>query len=102
VVEVAEENKEDREMVSQFNDSTSKQSIIEQDVSSKRKPTGLCSICGQHKAQIYCLKCGRPVCSSCSFAIIGICKKCVSKETVERWEGKVPNWEKVLGVEWVD
>ncbi len=102
MVEVTEGNHKNGEVELQFDNLSIEQSLMEQNVSSRKKPTGLCSICGQHKAQIYCLKCGRPVCSSCSFAIIGICKKCVSKETVERWEGKIPNWEKVLGVEWVE
>jgi hypothetical protein len=60
-----------------------------------------CSICGDHKAKFVCLKCGRSVCPSCYFKIIGICKKCVPKDTTEKWEGKHPDWEKELGVEWV-
>ena len=66
-----------------------------------KKPEGICSICGEHQAKFVCLKCGRSVCPSCYFKIIGICKKCVSKETAEKWEGKHPDWEKELGVEWV-
>jgi len=69
---------------------------------SKRKPSGKCQICGEKTAEVVCLKCGRSVCGSCYFKIIGICKKCVPKEIAEKWEGKHPDWEKVLGVEWVD
>ncbi len=74
----------------------------EQNKISSRKPTGLCSICGERKAEIFCIKCGRPVCSSCSFSLIGVCKECVPKEIAEKWEGKRPDWEKLLGVEWVE
>ena len=69
---------------------------------SKRKPSGMCQICGEKTATTVCLKCGRSVCSSCYFKIIGVCKKCVPKDTAEKWEGKQPDWEKTLGVEWVD
>jgi len=68
----------------------------------KKKPSGLCEICGKKSAKFVCLKCGRSVCPSCYFKIIGICKKCISKETAEKWEGKPPDWEEILGVEWVD
>jgi late competence protein required for DNA uptake (superfamily II DNA/RNA helicase) len=68
---------------------------------SHKTPQGPCSICGDHQSKFVCLKCGRFVCPSCYFKLIGICKKCVPKETTERWEGKHPDWEKELGVEWV-
>ena len=69
---------------------------------SKKQPTGLCEICGEKDAKFVCLKCGGFVCLSCHFKIIGICKKCIPKETAEKWEGKPPDWEKILGVEWVE
>ena len=69
---------------------------------SKKKPTGKCQICGEKNAKFVCLKCERSVCMSCYFKIIGVCKKCVPKDTAEKWEAKSPDWEKVLGVEWVD
>ncbi len=67
-----------------------------------KKPTGPCLICGDKPAKTICLKCGKSVCLSCHFKIIGVCKKCVPKETAEKWEGKPPDWEKILGVEWLD
>lgn len=67
-----------------------------------KKPTGHCAICGNNKAEAICLKCDRSVCSTCYFKIIGVCKECVPKDIAERWEGKQPDWEKELGVEWVD
>jgi hypothetical protein len=67
-----------------------------------KKPSGPCLICGDKPAKTICLKCGRSVCLSCHFKIIGVCKKCVPKETAEKWEGKPPDWEKILGVEWLD
>ena len=68
----------------------------------KKDPSGLCEICSEKSAKFICLKCDRSVCLSCYFKIIGICKKCVTKETMEKWEGKPPDWENILGVEWVD
>jgi hypothetical protein len=67
-----------------------------------KKPSGPCAICGEKPAKTVCLKCGKSVCQSCHFKIIGVCKKCVPKETAEKWEGKPPDWEKILGVEWLD
>ncbi|HDO19855.1 MAG TPA: hypothetical protein ENG74_03920 [Thermoplasmatales archaeon] len=70
--------------------------------SNKKEITGKCEICYANDARFICIKCGRKVCSSCYFNIIGLCQKCVSKDTVERWKGRAPDWEKVLGIEWVD
>jgi len=67
-----------------------------------KKPSGKCELCGQRDAQSVCIKCEKSVCASCYFKIIGVCKKCIPKEVVEKWEDKHPDWEKVLGVEWVD
>jgi hypothetical protein len=66
------------------------------------KIEGLCEICGDNKAKFICFKCGQKVCNSCFFHIVGICKKCVPKNIAEKWDGTNPDWEKVLGVEWVD
>jgi hypothetical protein len=68
----------------------------------KKKPTGMCQICGLKSATYVCLKCGRSVCHSCYFTLVGLCEKCLSKETVEQWKHKKPDWEKVLGVDWLD
>ncbi|MEA2055632.1 MAG: hypothetical protein U9O49_02225 [Candidatus Thermoplasmatota archaeon] len=70
--------------------------------SEKGKPKGMCQICGKKTAKHVCLKCGKSVCQSCYFKIIGICKKCVQKDTAEKWDGSRKDWEKELGVEWVD
>ena len=67
-----------------------------------REPRGMCSICGDHEAKFICLKCNNQVCPSCYFKIIGICKNCIPKDTAKKWEGTQPDWEKVLGVQWVD
>lgn len=64
--------------------------------------TGKCEICGEKNARSVCIKCGKSVCPSCCFKIIGVCKKCIPKEVVEKWEAKHPDWEEVLGVDWVD
>jgi len=68
----------------------------------KKKPKGKCEICGEKSSKAVCLKCGRSVCNTCCFNIIGLCKKCLNKDAVEKWQEKYPDWEKVLGVKWVD
>ena len=67
-----------------------------------KKPHGKCMICGEKTAEAVCLKCGKSVCKSCHFKIIGVCKKCVPPEIAGKWDGSKPDWEKELGVEWVD
>jgi hypothetical protein len=65
-------------------------------------PKGMCEICGDNTAKFNCFKCGQKVCPTCFFNILGVCKKCVPKNIAEKWDGTNPDWEKVLGVEWVD
>ena len=67
-----------------------------------KKPHGMCQVCGTNDAKVVCIKCGKSVCNSCYFHLVGLCEKCLSKETVEEWKNKKPDWEKVLGVDWVD
>ena len=69
--------------------------------SKTKKPRGKCQVCGEKKATIVCLKCGRAVCKSCHFKIIGVCKKCIPSEIAGKWDGSHPDYEKELGVEWV-
>jgi len=68
----------------------------------EKKPHGMCQICGTKTAKAVCIKCGKSVCNSCYFNLVGLCEKCLSKETVDEWKNKKPDWEKVLGVDWVD
>ena len=68
---------------------------------SSKKPKGMCAICGEKTAQHICIKCGKSVCKSCYFKLIGVCKKCVPPEVGGKWDGSNPDWEKELGVEWV-
>lgn len=68
----------------------------------KDAPQGRCEICDAKDAKEVCIKCGKAVCSSCYFSLVGLCEKCVSKETVEKWKNKHRDWEKVLGVDWID
>ena len=49
----------------------------------EKKPIGTCQICCENKAKSVCLKCGKSVCPSCYFNILGICKKCVPEKYVE-------------------
>ena len=69
---------------------------------SNKKPSGKCEICGEKIATSVCLKCEKSVCKSCYFKIIGVCKKCIPKDVSTKWDGSRPDWEKELGVEWVD
>jgi len=67
-----------------------------------KKPKGICQLCGAKKAEAVCIKCGKNVCKSCHFKIIGVCKKCVPQDIAGKWDGSRTDWEKKLGVEWVD
>lgn len=67
-----------------------------------KKPSGKCEICGKRFAEHVCIKCEKFVCKSCYFKIIGICKKCVQSNISGKWDGSCPDWEKQLGVDWVD
>lgn len=69
---------------------------------SKKKPHGKCEICGEKKAEAICIKCGRNVCKSCYFKLINVCKKCIPVEIAGKWDGSRIDWEKELGVEWVE
>lgn len=68
----------------------------------KKKRLGKCKVCGKNTAKARCIKCNQPVCTSCYFHLIGICKKCLSKHTGDKWKGLASDWEKKLGVEWID
>lgn len=67
-----------------------------------KKPHGMCQICGTKTAKMVCIKCGKFMYNSCYFNLVGLCEKCLSKETVDEWKNKKPDWEKILGVDWVD
>jgi len=67
-----------------------------------KKPKGMCQVCGMKTAKAVCLKCGNSVCNSCYFKILGICEKCIPKDKVEEWKKRKTDWERVLGVDWVD
>lgn len=66
------------------------------------KPKGMCKICGKKTAVTVCAKCGKSVCKSCHFKLIGVCKKCIPPEIAKKWEGTNPDWEKELGVKWIE
>jgi hypothetical protein len=67
-----------------------------------KKISGNCQVCGRNEAEAICLKCKRMVCKSCYFKIMGVCKKCIPKDIAGKWDGSVPDWEKKLGVDWVE
>jgi len=62
----------------------------------------VCEVCKRNQAKFVCMKCKRKVCSSCYFNILGLCRKCISRDVAERWKGERKDWERVLGIEWVD
>jgi hypothetical protein len=68
---------------------------------SKKKPEGMCEICGERKAKSVCIKCGRSVCKTCYFKLISVCKKCVPNDIAGKWDGSKKDWEEELGVDWV-
>jgi len=68
----------------------------------RQKPIGMCHICGQRQAKSLCIKCGKHVCTECYIHLVGLCKKCVSKDVAEKWKNIKPDWERSLGVEWID
>jgi hypothetical protein len=65
----------------------------------QRKPTGKCAICRMHPAKAVCLKCGKSVCNSCYFTLVGLCQNCLSKATIEKWKNKKTDWKKILEVD---
>lgn len=67
-----------------------------------KKPKGLCQICGEKTAVSVCIKCGKSVCKKCHFKLISVCKKCIPAKVASKWDGSKPDWEKELGVEWVE
>jgi hypothetical protein len=104
-------NNQSKEDTSSMNDalkqwlSESDQTQLSQKIEQKlqgKKPEGPCAVCGVNTAKAVCIKCGSSVCISCYFNIVGLCRKCLSKESLEQWQAKKPNWETILGVDWVD
>ena len=74
----------------------------ESEASSKKSPSGNCELCGEKKAITVCIKCGRNVCKSCHFKLVNVCKKCIPSEVAGKWDGTRKDWEKELGVEWIE
>ena len=81
--------------------------VIDRDVKGvskkdKKVQLGKCQVCGERDAKEICVKCRKSVCAACYFHLVGLCKKCLAKKIGEKWKGVEPNWEKTLGVEWID
>jgi len=93
-------NKELLDWINDSRDKIDKTKI--QEKKEKSTPKGKCEICGEKTAIAVCIKCGRSVCKSCYFKLIGVCKKCVPKDVAGKWDGTVTDWEKELGIQWVD
>ncbi len=68
----------------------------------KKKIKGKCEICGENPAATTCIKCGRTVCTSCYYHLVGLCEKCLSPDIAEKWKNKNPDWKEELGVDWVE
>ncbi len=67
----------------------------------KKASLGKCQICGERDSKFICLKCNRSICPLCHFKIIGICKKCIPSDIAKKWDGKNPDWEKILDLKWI-
>ncbi len=91
---VKESESEGKSVVQQSKTKSSKKTM--------KKPRGTCEVCGKEKARFVCAKCNRNVCSSCFFNLVGICKQCIPEELVDKWKNKLPDWEKILQVDWVE
>ncbi|MCK4365119.1 MAG: hypothetical protein KAW45_03630 [Thermoplasmatales archaeon] len=91
-----------KELQEWINESKEEMKTIRAKKSKSKKPSGKCQICGEKTATTVCLKCGRSVCKACHFKIIGVCKKCIPPEIAGKWDGSKTDWEKELGVDWVD
>jgi molybdopterin/thiamine biosynthesis adenylyltransferase len=61
-----------------------------------------CEICRKRRAKFVCIKCNRRACSLCYFSILGLCRKCISPEVVEKWKSESTDWKKILNIEWID
>ena len=91
-----------KELQEWINESKEEMRTIRAKNSKLKKPSGKCQICGEKTATTVCLKCGKSVCKACHFKIIGVCKKCIPPEIAGKWDGSKIDWERELGVDWVD
>jgi len=66
------------------------------------KVSNVCEICRKRKASFTCIKCGKKVCSSCYFNILGLCTSCVSSKVVAEWKGRKKDLRKLLDIEWIE
>ncbi|MCD6512328.1 MAG: zinc finger HIT domain-containing protein [Thermoplasmata archaeon] len=44
----------------------------------------MCEICGIREAKYRCIRCGRKVCSSDYWTMLGICKLCLPEEEMKK------------------
>jgi hypothetical protein len=54
----------------------------------RKKIAGMCQKCNKRTARFRCIKCGAQVCAACYWVLFGLCKKCASEDTVQRWKGE--------------
>jgi hypothetical protein len=47
---------------------------------------GLCELCEIREAVIRCIECGKQVCRSCSWTMLGICKDCLTEEQFKEFK----------------
>lgn len=75
---------------------------IAKHIAAQQPAKGTCHVCKENAAAATCIKCGGMACPSCYFTIVGLCQKCLSKDTVEKWKNKKTDWQTILGVDWID
>ncbi|HEC75864.1 MAG TPA: hypothetical protein ENI33_01220 [Thermoplasmatales archaeon] len=76
-VKLEEMNKELREWMKEHEIS------IDEKEEEEEKIEGDCQICEKRDAKYRCIRCGKQVCISCYWTMLGICKDCISEEKMK-------------------
>ena len=54
----------------------------------EEKIEGKCMICFSKDAEHKCINCGKFVCLSCFWKMLGICKECITEGMMKKWKEK--------------
>lgn len=73
-VKLEEMNKELREWMMEHKVDVKEKEEEEEEIE------GDCEICERKEAKYKCIRCGKKVCISCYWTMLGICKECISEE----------------------
>ncbi len=58
--------------------------MVDEEIKEEEEITGMCEICGIREAKYRCIRCGRKVCSSDYWTMLGICKLCLPEEEMKK------------------